>query len=173
MKLPFFVVPTGFSIPTNKPLNLYLHVSQFSRPILPFNFLLWSAASASNQPIPGVLKSSHPEISKHHTTDPAIITTLIAMLTDLFASCFGGGTTTALTPDEAVDKVSNMTLFQKSMLKSRLKKRARDEGVRDAEKLSSLAVNAVTDVALEATPQERVAFAAHVLPIANSDFTMI
>jgi hypothetical protein len=54
---------------------LYLHVSQFSRPILPFNFLPWSAASASDQPIPGVLKSSHPEISKHHTTDPAIITT--------------------------------------------------------------------------------------------------
>lgn len=104
--------------------------------------------------------------------DPAIITTMIGLLTDLFAGCMNGNTT-QLTPQEAVDKVSKMTPFQKSMLQSRLKRKAREDGVKDASHLAPIAAKAVVEVAKEATPEEQLAFAAHVLPIANSDFTMI
>lgn len=103
--------------------------------------------------------------------DPTIITTMMDLLMELLAGC--GQSSATITPDRAVERVKNLSGFEKSMLKSRLKKRARQNGVKDADNISPIAVNAVQCVAVSATPDEQYVFAKTVLNIASPDYEMI
>jgi hypothetical protein len=66
--------------------------------------------------VTNVLRSS-PEF------DPAIISVLIEMLTDLLAGCSKSAENA--TPEQAIERVKHLSVFERSMLKSRLKRKAR------------------------------------------------
>lgn len=114
--------------------------------------------------VTNVLKSS-PEF------DPAIISVLIEMLTDLLAGCSKSAENA--TPEQAIERVKKLSVFERSMLKSRLKRKAKEASIKNASSLSEQAIQAVTEVAQSASPEERKVFAEYVLPLAKSDFEMI
>lgn len=90
--------------------------------------------------------------------------TLIELLMDLLASCFNKPTA-----EEAVTRVQNMSTFERKMLESRLTRRLKDRDVPDARRVASVACTACQQVAKEATPEERLAFAQHLLPMTNPE----
>jgi hypothetical protein len=102
--------------------------------------------------------------------DPAMITTLIDTLMELVSGFCGDKNAT---PEQAVENVSRLSTFQRAALRARLKRNARERGVKDARKLADITADAVETVAKEATPQERVAFAAYLKPMSDDEFSMI
>ena len=105
--------------------------------------------------------------------DDAIIGTLMDLLMDLVTNCFDGGGNDDITPQQAVHKVKNLSPLRRAAFKAQLKKRARLDGVRDANNVAPLAVQAVEKVAKSATPAECEAFAAYLIPIAKNEFEML
>mgnify|MGYP000938576841 CR=1 FL=1 len=103
--------------------------------------------------------------------DPAIISTMMELLMDLLSNC--GNKTSEMKPEDAVERVKNMSGFEQAMLKSRLKKRARQDGVRDADSIAPKAVKAVKIVATTASPEEQLEFAASVLNVSSPEYEMI
>lgn len=99
--------------------------------------------------------------------DLSIIDTLFEVFNELVELC--SNTTKQATPEQVVAGVKNMSNFQKSRMVSRLKRRAKENGVRDAGIISGLAVSAVTKVAKSATKEEQLAFAARALNLSSSE----
>ena len=102
--------------------------------------------------------------------DPTMIVTLIETLMELVSGFCGDQDAT---PEQAVEKVSKLSTFQRAALRARLKRNARERGVKDARRLSDITADAVEAVAKDSTPQERVAFAAYLKPLSGDEFTMI
>lgn len=103
--------------------------------------------------------------------DPAIIPTMIELLMDLLSSC--GNKAESLKPEDAINRVKELSTFEQAMLKSRLKRRAKQNGIQDADNLVPKAIRAVRSVAADATPDEQVAFAKTVLNISSPDYEML
>lgn len=100
--------------------------------------------------------------------DPLIITTMIELLMDLLSGMCGGDD---ITPEKAIEKAGNLTRFQQAALRSRLARKAREKGVRDARKISGIAADVATNVAKSSTAEERLEFAKYLKPLASDELT--
>lgn len=100
--------------------------------------------------------------------DPAsLIAMLVQFLTEALQGCFEKN---PLPPAQVVDRVKTMTMFEQMAMTSRFSRFLRSQGMKDSRAAATAAQKALRSVADDSTPEEQIAFAEYVAPMASDDF---